>query len=130
MANVNGNDIIFVSTNIKGNELLLRSVEFMIGEDEHIVVAYQGIRDMLIITNKKFLTVNKQGITGKKVEYRVIPLNKISAFAVETAGTFDLDAELKIWASGIGYVEVQFAKLLVKDGAMREIAMLLNANIL
>jgi hypothetical protein len=130
MANANGNDIIFVSTNIKGNELLLRSVEFMIGEDEHIVVAYQGIRDMLIITNKKFLTVNKQGITGKKVEYRVIPLNKISAFAVETAGTFDLDAELKIWASGIGYVEVQFAKLLVKDGAMREIAMLLNANIL
>lgn len=130
MANANGNDIIFVSTNIKGNELLLRSVEFMIGEDEHIVVAYQGIRDMLIITNKKFLTVNKQGITGKKVEYRVIPLNKISAFAVETAGTFDLDAELKIWASGIGYVEVQFAKLLVKDGAMRDIAMLLNANIL
>lgn len=130
MANANGNDIIFVSTNIKGNELLLRSVEFMIGEDEHIVVAYQGIRDMLIITNKKFLTVNKQGITGKKVEYRVIPLNKISAFAVETAGTFDLDAELKIWASGIGYVEVQFAKILVKDGAMREIAMLLNANIL
>ena len=130
MANANGNDIIFVSTNIKGNELLLRTVEFMIGEDEHIVVAYQGIRDMLIITNKKFLTVNKQGITGKKVEYRVIPLNKISAFAVETAGTFDLDAELKIWASGIGYVEVQFAKLLVKDGAMREIAMLLNANIL
>lgn len=130
MANANGNDIIFVSTNIKGNELLLRSVEFMIGEDEHIVVAYQGIRDMLIITNKKFLTVNKQGITGKKVEYRVIPLNKISAFAVETAGTFDLEAELKIWASGIGYVEVQFAKLLVKDGAMREIAMLLNANIL
>ena len=130
MANANGNDIIFVSTNIKGNELLLRGIEFMIGEDEHVVVAYQGIRDMLIITNKKFLTVNKQGITGKKVEYRVIPLNKISAFAVETAGTFDLDAELKIWASGIGYVEVQFAKLLVKDGAMREIAMLLNANIL
>jgi hypothetical protein len=130
MSNANVNGIIVVSTNIKGNELLLRSIEFMIGEDEHIVVAYQGIRDMLIITNKKFLTVNKQGITGKKVEYRVIPLNKISAFAVETAGTFDLDAELKIWASGIGYVEVQFAKLLVKDGAMREIAMLLNANIL
>jgi hypothetical protein len=130
MSNANVNGIIVVSTNIKGNELLLRSIEFMIGEDEHIVVAYQGIRDMLIITNKKLLTVDRQGITGKKVEYRVIPLNKISAFAVETAGTFDLDAELKIWASGIGYVEVQFAKLLVKDGAMREIAMLLNANIL
>ena len=130
MANVNANDIIIVSTNITGNEVLLQPVQFMLAPDEKIVIAYQGIRDMLIITNKKFLTVNKQGITGKKVEYRVIPLNKISAFAVETAGTFDLDAELKIWASGIGYLEVQFAKLLVGNGALRNIAAILNANIL
>lgn len=130
MANVNGNDIIFVSTDIRGNEKLLEPISFMLAPEERVVIAYQGIRDMLIITNKKFMTVNKQGLTGKKVEYRVIPLNKISAFAVETAGTFDLDAELKIWASGIGYIEVQFAKLLVRDGALRSIAAILNANIL
>ena len=130
MANVNANDIIIVSTDITGNEVLLAPVQFMLAPDEKIVIAYQGIRDMLIITNKKFLTVNKQGITGKKVEYRVVPLNKISAFAVETAGTFDLDAELKIWASGIGYIEVKVANFLVKDGAIRDIAAILNANIL
>ena len=127
---LNGNDIIFVSTDIRENEKLLEPIKFMLAPEERVVVAYQGIRDMLIITNKKFMTVNKQGLTGKKVEYRVIPLNKISAFAVETAGTFDLDAELKIWASGIGYIEVQFAKLLVRDGALRNIAAILNANIL
>ena len=130
MTSVNPNDIIVVGTNITGSEKLLEPVQFMLAPEENIIVAYQGMRDMLVITNKKFLTVNKQGITGKKVEYRVIPLNKISAFAVETAGTFDFDAELKIWASGIGYVEVKFAKLLVKDGAMRNIAAILNANIL
>lgn len=124
------NDIIIVNTNIHGNEKAIDPIRFMLAPDERVIVAYQGIRDMLIITNKKFMTVNKQGVSGKKVEYRVIPLTKISAFAIETAGTFDLDAELKIWASGIGYVEVKFAKLLVRDGAMRNIAAILNANIL
>lgn len=36
----------------------------------------------------------------KKVEYLSIPYKSIVRFSVETAGTFDLDAELKIWLSG------------------------------
>jgi hypothetical protein len=35
-------------------------------------------------------------MTGRKVEYHPIPYRSVSHFAVETAGTFDLDAELKI----------------------------------
>ena len=120
------NDILVVSTDILGNEAALRPIEFMIAEGEEILVAYQGIRDMLIITDRKFMTVNKQGFTGKKVEYRVVPLSKISAFAVETAGTFDFDAELKIWASGIGYIETKIASVLVRDGALRRLAALLS----
>lgn len=122
------NDILVVSTDILGNESALRPIEFMIDEGEEILVAYQGIRDILIITDRKFMTVNKQGFTGKKVEYRVVPLSKISAFAVETAGTFDFDAELKIWASGIGYIETKIASILVRDGALRRIAALLSKH--
>ena len=44
--------------------------------------------------------VDKQGITGRKVEYHSVLYKSITHFAVETAGTFDLDAELKIWISG------------------------------
>lgn len=40
-------------------------------------------------------------MTGKKVEYHSLPYRSITHFAVETAGTFDLDAELKIWLSGL-----------------------------
>jgi Bacterial PH domain len=35
-------------------------------------------------------------MTGKKVEYQSVPYRSITRFSIETAGTFDLDAELKI----------------------------------
>jgi len=34
------------------------------------------------------------------VEYHSIPYKSITHFSIETAGTFDLDAELKIWVTG------------------------------
>jgi hypothetical protein len=41
-----------------------------------------------------------QGLTGNKVEYHTFPYKSITRFSVETAGHFDLDAELKIWITG------------------------------
>jgi hypothetical protein len=48
------------------------------------------------------ILVDKQGFTGNKVEYHSLPYKNITHFSVETAGHFDLDAELKlkIWISG------------------------------
>lgn len=34
----------------------------------------------------------------------------MTAWAVESGGTFDVDAELRMWASGIGEVELEFIK--------------------
>jgi hypothetical protein len=67
---------------------------------EQIQAAFRLVRDMFIFTNKRLILVDKQGFTGNKVEYVTIPYKSIKYFAVETAGTFDRDAELKIWLSG------------------------------
>jgi len=67
---------------------------------ERIKHAYKVIRDLFIFTDKRLILIDKQGMTGKKTEYRSIPYKSIVHFSVETAGTFDLDAELKIWISG------------------------------
>ena len=64
--------------------------------------AYGLARDVFIFTNMRLILVDKQGFSGKKVEYQSIPYKSIERFAVETAGTFDLDAELKIWVVGAG----------------------------
>lgn len=68
-------------------------------ENEEIELGFKLIRDMFIFTNKRLILVDKQGITGSKTEYKSISYKSISRFSVETAGTFDLDAELKIWVS-------------------------------
>lgn len=71
----------------------------LLGQGEQIYGAYQLIRDTLLFTDRRLILVDKQGMTGKKVEYHSIPWRAISHFSVETAGHFDLDAELKIWIS-------------------------------
>ena len=55
---------------------------------------------MYVFTNKRLILIDKQGLTGKKVDYHTIPYKAITQFRLETAGHFDLDAELKIWVSG------------------------------
>lgn len=66
---------------------------------EQVEKAYILIRDMFLFTNKRLILMDKQGITGNKVEYHSIPYRSITHFSVETAGTFDMDAELKIYIS-------------------------------
>lgn len=72
----------------------------MLATGEVVEHAYKLIRDLLVFTNKRLVLVDKQGLTGSKVEYHSIPYKNVTHFSVETAGTFDLDAELKIWISG------------------------------
>jgi len=70
-------------------------------DGEQIESGFKLIRDMFLFTNKRFIIVDRQGMSGKKVEYHSIPYKSITHFAVETAGSFDRDAELKIWLSGL-----------------------------
>ncbi|MDJ0555526.1 MAG: PH domain-containing protein [Microcoleaceae cyanobacterium MO_207.B10] len=66
-------------------------------DGEQIEKAYQIIRDLFVFTNKRLILVDKQGMTGHKIEFMSIPYSKITKFSKESAGHFDLDAELKIW---------------------------------
>ncbi|WP_368263803.1 PH domain-containing protein [Enterococcus innesii] len=67
--------------------------------DERIDLSFKLVRDLIVFTNKRLIIIDKQGVSGKKVEYKSIPYKSISRFSVETSGHFDLDAELKIWIS-------------------------------
>ena len=71
----------------------------LLTENENVELGFKLIRDTFIFTNKRLILVNVQGLTGSKTEYMSIAYKSISKFSVETAGTFELDAELKIWIS-------------------------------
>ncbi|MFB9329848.1 PH domain-containing protein [Paenibacillus aurantiacus] len=67
---------------------------------EQVEKAYKVFRDGIVFTNKRLILIDKQGVTGNKTELLSIPYKSIIRFSRESAGTFDLDAELKIWLSG------------------------------
>jgi hypothetical protein len=77
----------------KTEELLADSLV----DGEKIEKAYKVIRDLFVFTNKRLILVDKQGVTGSKMEILTIPYNKITKFSKESAGHFDMDAELKLW---------------------------------
>ena len=76
---------------------------------EEIAAAFQTVRDQLVFTNKRIIAIDVQGLTGKRKSYGSMPYSKVQAFSVETAGVFDLDAELEVWFSGLGKVKFEFA---------------------
>ncbi|WP_405082675.1 PH domain-containing protein [Paenibacillus chitinolyticus] len=80
-------------------EKLQKELEPFLIPGEQVQIAYKIIRDGFVFTNKRLILIDKQGVTGSKVEYMSVPYKSIIRFAKESAGTFDLDAELKIWLS-------------------------------
>lgn len=92
---------------VKDNEFGKMIDDFMI-ENESVIGAYQSVRDGVVFTNKRIIAINVQGLTGKKKDFTSIPYSKISTFSLETAGVFDLDAELEIYLSGVGKIKFEF----------------------
>ena len=94
---------------------------------ERIEKAYQLIRDLFIFTDKRLILVDKQGLTGSKVEYHSLPYRAITHFSIETGGHFDLDAELKVWVSGSS---VPFQKKFNKRLSIYEVQAVLASYVL
>lgn len=75
---------------------------------ESVHMAYKGMRDWVVFTDRRVIAVNVQGLTGKKRDFSSLPYARIQAFSIETAGHFDLDSELELWFSGLGKVRLEF----------------------
>ncbi len=90
------------------NKQFAKMIVPMLIQNEQIVSTYKTVRDGVIFTNKRIIAINVQGLTGSKKDFTSLPYNKISAYSVETAGTFDLDSELEMWFAGLGKVTFEF----------------------
>lgn len=76
--------------------------------EETVVASFKSMRDGVVFTSRRVIAVNVQGLTGKKKDFTSLPYRAIQAFSIETAGTFDLDAELDLFFSGLGKVRFEF----------------------
>ena len=85
-----------------------KTVGALLIDGERVVSAYREMRDHVVFTNKRIITVNVQKMTGKKKDFTSLPYSKISVFSVETSGVMDFDSELDLWFSGLGHVRLEF----------------------
>ena len=67
---------------------------------EEVLAAFRSVRDTAFLTDRRFVLVDVQGLTGSKVSIQSVPYRSITRFAVESAGTLDLDSDLNLWVSG------------------------------
>lgn len=102
-----GNKKIF---NFYGETDIPKHLIGFVGQYEQPLFAVKTVRDVALFTDKKILLCDKQGITGKKVEYYAVPYSKIVTYAIETAGHFDMDSEIKLFLTGGIEVEMKFLK--------------------
>ena len=82
-------------------EEVRRDVLGLLIDGEECVMAFKTIRDQLVFTNKRIISVDVQGITGKRRSFTTMPYSKIQYFTIQTPGFLELisDSELQIMFS-------------------------------
>ena len=109
------------------NEERQKVVQDILIKNEEVIASFSSMRDKLIFTDKRIISVNVQGITGKKIDYTSLPYSKIQAYSVETAGMLDLDAEIDITISGLGTIKFELTNSTdIKDICMKISEKVLN----
>ena len=63
---------------------------------EEAILAFKTIRDQLVFTNKRIISVDVQGLAGSKKSFSSMPYSKIQFFSVQTPSVAELvpDSEL------------------------------------
>ncbi|MFC7532131.1 PH domain-containing protein [Actinoplanes sp. GCM10030250] len=90
-------------------EVISQVAPFLV-QNEQVFFAFKTVRDFVVFTDKRLIAANVQGLTGSKTDFTTLPYNRIQAFSIETAGSFDRDSELDLWFSGLGNVRLEFKR--------------------
>lgn len=84
---------------VSGEELTAE-LNGLLLENETVHIGYRLIRDYIAFTQLRVIVVDIQGVSGRKKQFITVPYNKICRFSVETAGSLDLDVDVRIWTNG------------------------------
>lgn len=78
------------------NDAVRGEVQGLLIGGEEVLYAFQTVRDQLVFTNKRIISIDVQGITGKRKSFSTMPYSKIQYFSVQTPGFVELipDSEL------------------------------------
>ena len=72
------------------NDEVRGEVDGLLIADEKVEFAFKTIRDQLVFTNKRIISIDVQGITGKRKSFATMPYSKIQYFSIQTPGFMEL----------------------------------------
>ncbi len=101
MVNFN-KDSVFNLKPIDVSEVKNEVQAFLI-DGESILEAFKTVRDQVVFTNKRIISIDVQGITGKRKSFSTLPYSTIQFFEIQTQGFMEIfpDTELFIqYANG------------------------------
>ena len=78
-------------------------VRALLLDDEKMVAAFKTVRDQLVFTTKRIISVDVQGITGTRKSFTSLPYSKVQFYSIQTPGFMEFvsDSELElVFASG------------------------------
>ena len=80
---------------------VLNDVNGLLVQGEFVNQAFKTVRDQLVFTNRRIISIDVQGITGKRKSFSSLPYSKIQFFSIQTSGFLELipDSELSIMFS-------------------------------
>jgi len=96
-------------------------------DGEIIEEGFVVVRDTFLFTNKRLILIDIQGISGRQLEYLSIPYGNIRKFSILTGGSFDLNAELKLW---LGNDTIPLEKKFNKDVNIYDLQKVLASHVL
>ncbi len=101
MINFNKNSVFDLKP-IEISEVRNEIQTFLI-EGEELLCAFKTFRDQVVFTNKRIISIDVQGITGKRKSFSTLPYSTIQFFEIQTQGFMEIvpDSELFIqYANG------------------------------
>ena len=91
-------DSVFNLKPIGANEIR-PEIQHLIADNEQIISAFKTIRDQVIFTDFRIITVDLQGLTGTRVSYTSLFYATIQYFSIQTPGLIEFptkDSEMYI----------------------------------
>ncbi len=76
-----------------------RNAQMLLLDNESVIGVYKTIRDQVIFTDRRIITVDVQGLTGKRQEIVTLPYTSVQYFGIQTVGFAELipDSELALF---------------------------------
>ena len=67
-------------------------------DGEEILQCDKTVRDQAALTNMRLIVMDRQCITGKKIEFYSLPYRSVDMWSSENAGKLlDINSELELW---------------------------------